>query len=1817
MCASFAGFGLDLACAAGSGWTIRASTDSSGTQGNGASSGSSISADGRYVVFNSIATNLTTDAVGGACNVYFRDAKYGTVRLVSSTSSGVPGSGQSYLYTGAISADGRYVVFESSASNLVPGISQGVYRKDMTTGAVVCVSLSPSGEAGNEMSVFATISGDGRYVAFQSFASNLVEGDTDGEPDVFIRDVVTGTTRAVSTDSFGVHARGHWYVGGISLSADGRYVAFGSDSWNLVPDDTNGTSDIFVKDVVTGTIRRVSTDASGAQGAADVDASGNSGSYRPSISADGRYVAFRSYSPSLVTSDTNGTSDIFVKDTTGGTIRRVSTDSSGAQSNGAVDTDPSISADGRYVSFESVASNLASGDSNGVYDVFVKDVATDKTVRVSTDSFGSQANGGSGGVSAISADGRYVAFSSPASNLVVSDTNGAWDVFVKDTVSGAAAFGADVVPPVANNPETEKPVLVLIAGLDSDTGEHFVKPPSWQLWRMNTPGNVGAPWDWIKAHAQTLGVDDIFVVPTTPNSREWPAEYRDAAPVIDSKGPLGYNIVQLVMWLDAPENKAKIGNRPIILVGHSYGGLIARSALALNVLRGNRIIGLIEYGSPNGGSGSADYANNTGINWSDATLSMGTGKMREWNQSDMSGPVGVPVVRFGGTYLPDALNMMTAEHNDSKALFLNQTHNGKPSDGMVESASLQDGFGVLSDNDSDFGGGASYLYGWLTHSRDMPGTRNLYTVDGRQVQELVPWGPNAALLPKLQELIADIDSGRVAQSGPKRSVARAAALGAAAETSPEPGSPALPPRDVVIDTGSATRVTVPLDGPASLVLTSAEGTPTVVVRDGADRVVSAAPFSETDSDGLVTTMMNVKVAEAGVFTLDVALPAGISGTVRVSGAVSGGARFTLAAPDSVCVGSPVLLTAQLATAAGDPMPGATLVGYAALDGTNTVSLEFTDDGSGVDAVAGDGLYTAEFTPPIRGRWVARAEVRHASAQRIAGAVVDVGAVLATVTGPVVETTEQGPGATLATFGVRVPLRVSEAGTYTVRSALTDASGTEVGVLTAIASLPADESTTLVAAVDASCLSAIAEGPLTIAPLHITTDVDGVDQIVGSGPGLTTVRSYSATDFYAFSISLTGPAANPSPISNVHFSGTALNTSSTVAAVEYTIDGGVSWSPATPTDGAFDSSFEDFTVQLSLPDYVYGILVRQVGSGGTVLPVEDWAGVRFTVDTIAPARVADLAAVVTTESGAPVARVSWLPADPPSDTASAVRYAVTIAGVEVAGTYDTTIDIPLVGDGPWEFAVTPVDAAGNAGLPSAVNTGETHAHLRLEYAPGSNGTLSGTTSQTVDYGTDGTAVTAVPAVGYHFVKWSDEVTANPRIDVGAQADIDVTAVFAIDTLRLLYAPGPNGTLSGVTSQTVDYDTSGTAVLASPAANYHFVEWSDGVTDNPRTDTNVKAAIEVTARFALDRRTVKYGAGPNGKLIGVAAQSVPHGGSGSAVAAAPTHNYHFVDWSDGVTDNPRTDTNVIADIDVTANFALDINVPECTIAPSIDLVLPGTVTEGGVVYLAGHAVDSTMAPITAYAWRSSIDGDLSTRAAFSTSSLSVGAHTIYFKAQCTNGVWSPEATAAVIVNAKSLTSLSAKASASAVTYGSSALISGTLISANTSVAIVPVQLETSTDGVTFTPSGAVAPSDGSGSFQFVVKPSMLTHYRVRFAGNAAYQGSESASVTVAVRAVVTNPVAPSVMYLNRAKTVTGYLNPSHDTTTGPGTVRIYRYRLVGRSWRAYGSPISVSAYSKYSVSMKFPYRGKWRIRSLALADIGHVGSAYSGYDTITVK
>jgi flagellin-like hook-associated protein FlgL len=411
--------------------TTRISSDSAGNQATGGTSyATAISADGRYVAFWSNASNLVAGDTNGQTDSFIKDTATGVTTRVSTDSAGNQATGGfSAVY--AISADGRYVAFHSLASNLVAGDTNGqqdAFIKDTVTGVTTRVSTNSAGnQATGGYSSVKAISADGRYVVFQSTATNLVAGDTNGWADSFVKDTVTGLTTRISTSSTGAQQLGYGYSDVTAISADGRYVAFWTDADNLVAGDTNGNlEDSFIKDTFTGLLTMVNTDRNGVQALGF--------SHITALSSDGRYAAFWSSADNLVADDTNGWVDSFIKDTVTGAVTRVSTNSAGNQTTDGNSYVSSISADGRYVAFFSDATDLVAGDTNGQRDSFIKDTVTGETIRISTNSAGAQGlnSNSTSGQTFLSADGRTAVFNSRFNTLVAGDTNNQQDAFLRD-----------------------------------------------------------------------------------------------------------------------------------------------------------------------------------------------------------------------------------------------------------------------------------------------------------------------------------------------------------------------------------------------------------------------------------------------------------------------------------------------------------------------------------------------------------------------------------------------------------------------------------------------------------------------------------------------------------------------------------------------------------------------------------------------------------------------------------------------------------------------------------------------------------------------------------------------------------------------------------------------------------------------------------------------------------------------------------------------------------------------------------------------------------------------------------------------------------------------------------------------------------------------------------------------------------------------------------------------------------------------------------------------------------------------------------------
>lgn len=400
----------------GCGQTQRVSVSSAGAQADAASVAPDVSADGRYVVFQSSASNLVAGDTNGSSDIFLRDRQTETTQRISVSSSGEEGNDRST--SPAISSDGRYVAFVSNASNLVAGDKNSVsdiFVRDRQAGTTLRVSVSSEGqEAGNASMEpdLAVTSAGVVLVVFESTASNLVAGDTNAKTDIFLHTLETGATQRLSVTDGGEQGDGDSRAP--AIDAGGLRVVFESDATQLISGDTNGFSDVFVKDLNSGTVTRAGV--SGTQG--------DSFSREAAISGDGESVGFKSEATNWVSGDSNFAADIFVSDPTGTTLEWVTDGASGASRL------PSLSGDSASlrVAFESSASNLVQTDTNGVADVFVWESGV-AMKRASVDAQGNEGTGAST-APAISHDGRWVVFASEASNLVDGDTNSQTDIFV-------------------------------------------------------------------------------------------------------------------------------------------------------------------------------------------------------------------------------------------------------------------------------------------------------------------------------------------------------------------------------------------------------------------------------------------------------------------------------------------------------------------------------------------------------------------------------------------------------------------------------------------------------------------------------------------------------------------------------------------------------------------------------------------------------------------------------------------------------------------------------------------------------------------------------------------------------------------------------------------------------------------------------------------------------------------------------------------------------------------------------------------------------------------------------------------------------------------------------------------------------------------------------------------------------------------------------------------------------------------------------------------------------------------------------------------
>jgi hypothetical protein len=401
--------------------TTRLSESSSGLEATGSSLSARVSDDGRLAVFTTNASNLFTGDTNAVSDVVLKDRQTGALTCMSCTPAGVPGDGASSI--GAISGDGAFVSFQSAATNLVAGDSNGVidvFVRNVATGAIELISKTAAGVQGNGTSGQSRLTTDGRFVVFGSTASNLVTGDTNGIADIFLKDRQTGALTRESVVTGGGEAFNTNLGGGsttATISGDGSIIAFVSGANTLAPGDSNNLIDFYVHDRGANTTVRLTNTAGTTGSCSD-----------PAISKDGSMVGFTSSFADLVSGDTNAAGDVFYRSRSGGTLARV-TAPAGAEPNGASEV-PSFNASGTKLAFDSTATNLVANDTNTRGDIFVTTLtATPTIIRVNTANDGSEAQTGASTFPWMAAVAEDVVYSSGAINLVPNDTNATVDVF--------------------------------------------------------------------------------------------------------------------------------------------------------------------------------------------------------------------------------------------------------------------------------------------------------------------------------------------------------------------------------------------------------------------------------------------------------------------------------------------------------------------------------------------------------------------------------------------------------------------------------------------------------------------------------------------------------------------------------------------------------------------------------------------------------------------------------------------------------------------------------------------------------------------------------------------------------------------------------------------------------------------------------------------------------------------------------------------------------------------------------------------------------------------------------------------------------------------------------------------------------------------------------------------------------------------------------------------------------------------------------------------------------------------------------------------
>ena len=1436
--------GCGTATAIAAGTTTRVSVASDGSQGTDLSYNPSVSGDGRFVAFWSTASNLVPGDTNGRSDVFVHERATGVTTRVSVASDGSQGGGGSSggttgSFAPSISADGRFVAFFSYDSNLVSGDTNSVpdiFVHDRTTGTTTRVSVATDGSQSGSLSGghSPSISADGRFVAFSSSAPEFIPNDTNGVGDVFIHDLKTGTTSRVSIASDGSQANGS--SGHPSVSADGHFVSFRSDATDLVSGDTNNATDIFVHDRVNGTTTRVSVASGGAQG-------GGAGPVS-SISGDGQLVAFCA-GVGIATSDTNAKDDVFVHDRASGRTARISDAFTGAESTGH-SVHPSISSDGRSVAFYSEAPDLVPGDTNGKLDVFVYDRETGTTTRVSVASDDTQGSGESGDSlpPSISAEGRLVAFNSLATNLVPDDTNDASDVFVHER----AADGAGIpYPPSSATPATSgsKPAIVLVGGINEEYG-------------FKSPDDVTHPWHDAYAYLKYQRGYDVYVVPSLKNS--------GAPRVVDSlDGYTGDNAERVQRYLVGEG----LNNREVIIIGHSMGGLIARKwAGSPWVWRSSQLspAAIIQLGTPNAGS-PLPALDRIIRRWTyDRTFSQSTFELDEkeltiahFNEQFSNPDDRIPILKLGGNYFPSVSASLHAAGSMAHNAIYNSLMTAfrfKPNDGAVSIDSLlagpkareSDTYSVMHSSAT----GLNWFFGgFIVPMRDSDSEDQILDRIGSFCDDVSSGPIQTASLAALKTTAV------------QRSVASSSGRALAALPPSESGDAftSIIGESLSLSAGVTSTVDFSVEGTSALAQIACADSGLKIAVRGVSGVVSTE--SQLTSEGVLVAF---PATAGGSYSLDLRSASTTSAAVSI---LDGGPTVLVVDTQaSGAGGSDVLVSALL------KRDSSYLAGSLVARADNGSDVAMSDDGSGADATASDGVYSASVHLPDNGM-AARVTVDASATggiQRTGFGLTEIVEPRATISGAPTLSLGLTSSGKVGQVLVDVPIEASMDCTVQVAADMGQASGL-IAQSMSQETIGSGSSSVVRVTFDAEDLGALSDdATAVVASIKLYDSTDGGLSLLDSATSASISLARTELALAACSIDPFGKPVNADP---VLITGAASCTSETISGIDISLDGGNEWLVVPEPASGWGSNETTWSCAFTLSDGEYGASVRLRGANGLIDGATD--SLVFSVDRTGPTGTMAIA------DGAQFATPSFS-IDSSVTSATEMRVRASTNGTTWGSwtgwdAYDASIDMGVGGASQkWWYQLEYRDDAGNVltltddvmvDATGPVTTSDAKATYVTSAAIKLVATDTGSGVAATHYKLDGvqgtgTAVSAL-ALGSHTLEfWSVDDVGNMgahqtvSFSVTAPVPVDATApvttsdavatYVASATIKLTATDAGSGVASTFYRLDGGAQTAGTTI--STVVGSHTLEfWSVDVAGNAEVHTTVAFTVKAKTKASV--------------------------------------------------------------------------------------------------------------------------------------------------------------------------------------------------------------------------------------------------------------------------------------------------------------------------------------------------------------------------------